>query len=386
MDDLERLDGAGIGGNWLPLSSEHDSIHTLSDTTARLPLDVHAIVMEWVYRSSQHDCLDYRTLLACARVCRSWTPIAQRLLFRRVPYSDDRDADYFFQTSHYEKLIRTLRANPHLATCVRCVYLNLWSGSRQTVVDETMVALLELCPAVKGVVFAREVKNTARTDALEARLRALPLRPIFLQAYGNARVLLRISELWPSVRMLDLREKGSVLDVIPIALPRGVESLCLHRDALEWNTQEDNICGVRHLEMYYLTGPCYRKLCVVGLLVRIRTLKIEGGFPPPDVWEHCTQLEGLEFDMLPEVALSLPRTLRYLVYGAGSRPWEGKTDARCIAAALPALVSLKLVTCTRSATAIQFATLERACRDCGVEFDVCEDALTLPNPRNVDWI
>ncbi|KAI0041762.1 hypothetical protein FA95DRAFT_653484 [Auriscalpium vulgare] len=70
------------------------------------------MVIEWVYRSSQHAIIDYHTLLVCALVCRAWTPIAQRLLFRRIP-------EYYFPTSNITLLPRTLRASPHLASHVR---------------------------------------------------------------------------------------------------------------------------------------------------------------------------------------------------------------------------------------------------------------------------
>ncbi|KAI0039313.1 hypothetical protein FA95DRAFT_1035792 [Auriscalpium vulgare] len=77
---------------------------------SQLPFDLHVLFIEWVYRHSQADMTDYATLAACALVCRAWTPVAQRLLYRRLPGK-------FFVGK--ERLIDTIRRNPALGTHVR---------------------------------------------------------------------------------------------------------------------------------------------------------------------------------------------------------------------------------------------------------------------------
>ncbi|KAI0043019.1 hypothetical protein FA95DRAFT_503791 [Auriscalpium vulgare] len=110
-----------------------------------IPLEIQLLAIEWVYRLSQHLETDYDTLLACALVCRTWRPIAQRLLFRRVPRQPRSQKRFDGSPLGFKLLVDTLRACPHLAAHVRSIYLTLDSP------DAVDAALLEVCPHIAGV-------------------------------------------------------------------------------------------------------------------------------------------------------------------------------------------------------------------------------------------
>ncbi|KAI0045449.1 hypothetical protein FA95DRAFT_1680452 [Auriscalpium vulgare] len=124
----------------------------------KVPLDVQVIVIEWVYRSSQHRAIDYPTLCACALVCRSWTPIAQRLFLRRVPVPDPYIEVQRFPQIIIDFILRTLRAAPSLAAHIRSVICNLAVAFDSDAEDDD-VTVLALCTNTDSILFKRPLSH-----------------------------------------------------------------------------------------------------------------------------------------------------------------------------------------------------------------------------------
>ncbi|KAI0045471.1 hypothetical protein FA95DRAFT_1607707, partial [Auriscalpium vulgare] len=168
---------------------------------AKVPLDVQFLVIEWVYRSTQDHTIDYRTLRVCALTCKAWTPIAQRLLFRRVPYGT---LDFFRPDKRtIACLLRTLRAAPHLAAHVRTflksAYLNL-----EITWQKLELTALALCAYVQSVVFVDLLRTSNVIPELYTRLEAIPIRPKFICITAEASQINRVIKIWPSVRALQV--------------------------------------------------------------------------------------------------------------------------------------------------------------------------------------
>ncbi|KAI0037819.1 hypothetical protein FA95DRAFT_1367147 [Auriscalpium vulgare] len=162
-----------------------------------LPLDIHTLVIEWVYKASQYTAVDHRTLRICALVCRAWTSIAQRLLFRTLPYPDFSDG-HGDTSPPVLSLLRTIRASPRLAEHVTAVNLKLCRPRVYPSDGVNRVALLELCPNVKCINILGDIWGDT-LDAYEARLRALPILPTFLSIKGWYTEVARIVHIWPSL-------------------------------------------------------------------------------------------------------------------------------------------------------------------------------------------
>ncbi|KAI0045463.1 hypothetical protein FA95DRAFT_123746 [Auriscalpium vulgare] len=189
---------------------------------AKVPLDVQFLVIEWVYRSSQHRRIDYRPLRMCALICKAWTPIAQRLLIRRVPNGT------LETRSHDERpivcLLRTLRAAPHLAAHVRTflksAYLNL-----DTDWQEQELTALALCANVQSVVFVGLLRTSNVSPELYTRLEAIPIRPKFIRITAEASQINRVIKIWPSVRALQVFAWSCTQADLPVQMPRALQAL-----------------------------------------------------------------------------------------------------------------------------------------------------------------
>ncbi|KAI0038196.1 hypothetical protein FA95DRAFT_1613564 [Auriscalpium vulgare] len=365
---------------------------------AKLPLEVEIAIIECVYRLSQAEAVDYATLCACALVCRAWTPIAQRLLFRRVP-SADPDFD---GRDKLPLLMRTLRTSPHLAAAVRSIFLSVFLANATSDISAD-VELLELCPHIQNVRVQDLLDGYAMFSALEARLRAIQLRPVALRVWGEFSFVALFLRAWPNIRVLDL--VGATPSDIPDALPSisasgSLQALSINDMAwslsindMAWSLVPNNdFNAVRDLELIrpaWHEAEWIEQLHRSNLLRGIHTLRIMGSFPPQDVLERIARLESLVFDQLPEEDVVFPRSLRHAGYhpretSSGS---EGVKVASYVVAGLRALPDLKLVTATRFAQPAQLAALEEVCRDRGVEFQTYRTPHHFPNPRwDVDWI
>ncbi|KAI0041772.1 hypothetical protein FA95DRAFT_653525 [Auriscalpium vulgare] len=156
---------------------------------AKVPLDVQVIVIEWVYRSSQHQEIDYPTLRACALVCRSWTPVAQRLLFRRVPVPNVSAYFYRIPQITIDLILRTLCAAPYLAAHVRSVICNSEGTDPNSKAND--FAILALSTRVDSIFFLERV-----SPALVSLLSTFPVHPTYIFVNGKSSLVNRVIDIW----------------------------------------------------------------------------------------------------------------------------------------------------------------------------------------------
>ncbi|KAI0041865.1 hypothetical protein FA95DRAFT_1610664 [Auriscalpium vulgare] len=344
-----------------------------------LPLDIQVIIIELVYRSSQHLAVDYPTLLASALVCRAWRDIAQRLLFRRIPFPD---GNYQWKpVSTIELLLRTLRTSPHLAVHVRAIHLTLWC--RRSIAEDTAnIDLLELCPHVTGIFFAESLFVKAWDPHMEARLRAIPLRPLSLKVWDERWLVSRILEMWPSPRALEvlLRDIFNSDHVGLVPVPSSIEALSLPAaDAPKMLLPVNGLPALRHLDLLRPVWAIAGSLRTLAPFTRLKTLSIQEPFPPQEILDELGQVESIVCDELPVEVVVLPRTLRH----TGCHLFNNCMETSFLELALRTADGLQLSTCTFVEL---LKTMEAGCRDRGVDLALYESWDSFPSAHHVDWI
>ncbi|KAI0042173.1 hypothetical protein FA95DRAFT_610938 [Auriscalpium vulgare] len=350
---------------------------------AILPLEIQILVIEWVFRASQHARIDYATLRACALVCRAWTATAQRLLFRRI--SPDPYNDYH---RRIPLLIHTLRTCPHLSAHVRSVRLGPPMLQKDPAAADGTIAMLELVPHIEGITFATTLSRQDWSADLEARMRALPLRPAFLALGGEPTVVNRIVKMWPTIRVLatstlrrPIHAARRTLRVLPT-----VQALTLHSSNIADLSPKVPLPALHDLTLLhpFWTNPVHSEhLRAVGVLSQIRILQLRGAFPPQDVIDDLEQLEGLIIDGPPAQTVSLPKSLHHFGYHSDR---DTRADTGIVTAALCGLPNLQRVTVTRQGHPDMRSALEEMCRSCGADFEMYESADSFMRPRHIDWI
>ncbi|KAI0050073.1 hypothetical protein FA95DRAFT_1555984 [Auriscalpium vulgare] len=348
-----------------------------------LPVDVQILVIEWVFRSSQHKLIDCATLCACALVCRAWTPTAQRLLFRRIQclFLQDR-------MCNIRLLVSTLSIRPHLAAHIRHIQV-AWPAHPPDY-GNVCLRLLELCRHVEGISFSYGVNNNKALSAeMDARMHAIQLRPALLYVGGLDKFIGRtIVKMCPGARVLVFQA------LYQHPLPPTVEALEIY--AGEFLALSKPILPLlRHL---CLMTPLWsdkelgEHLISAGFLpqlqsLQLRSLNFESVFPPSEILEQLTQLKSLVVSTLPEQHITLPASLRHVgFHDLGYRGSGVSVRAELAVDPLRALPELRLVTVTRSVEQHVRAALEGMCRDKGVDFGTYESADCFQKPQNIDWI
>ncbi|KAI0043364.1 hypothetical protein FA95DRAFT_1609439 [Auriscalpium vulgare] len=349
---------------------------------ATLPLDIQIMIIESVYRSSQHAAVDYPVLLACALVCRAWRGIAQHFLFRRVPYS----AGFYHwkpdRPTTMHLLLRTLRTSPHLAAHVRVIHLRLCLGGDTD--DDNDIALLKLCPHVTGIFFTESLILHSALSSVEARLRAIFLRPLSLKLWGEERLVSRIVQMWPSVRMLDVHvwntSKPNDAWLFP-QVPSSIESLSLMAaDTQNLLIPENGFPALVHLELARPVWEDAGSLHALFAFSSLKTLSICGLFPPQGILTELRQLESLVCDDLPRDSVVLPLTLRHFGHHSFDDVWE---DTSFLDLALRTADGLQLFTCTSMQL---LKKMEDACRDGGIDLALYQSPYCFPSAHHVDWV
>ncbi|KAI0038241.1 hypothetical protein FA95DRAFT_1277381 [Auriscalpium vulgare] len=325
---------------------------------AIVPPEIQAFVVEWVYRLSQHRLkIDYNTILACALVCRAWRPIAQRLLFRRVTPG-----------VRVKRLLRTLRACPHLAAHVRSLHLTL------TQADAVDATLLEVCPNVAGLHMEVGAQYTQFTDM---RQLAIPQHITSVTLSGSPYDVDAVLQLWPGLPALEIDDvlvyEDAPDDPPLVRIPSAVSSLSLHPYVITQILATDRDLPALHdlefNEPHWSSTEWPPILRASGLLPKLRTLVLTGPLPPNDILEQLEQLDSLVINALPDGAVSLPKSLRHIGYHHHIDVWTySPNDASFLLAALRALRRLELVTVTRKKLPVEtLAEIGDVCRELDVE-------------------
>ncbi|KAI0061930.1 hypothetical protein BV25DRAFT_1826219 [Artomyces pyxidatus] len=193
-----------------------------------VPFELHPGIIEWVYRSHWHQGLHrdyvarcaYATLSACSLVCKAWRPVAQCLLFRRIPR--------LLTAYQALRFIASLRSNQRLGTHVRSLQIleltrTDWPKRTPLVNIEHAISILELCPQVLDICLLFSAKFTSYDFF---RIRSLDLHPTRLQFLIMTPQFYEIASLWPTVRFMTCGEDDDPLPSAPTQpAPFTLESL-----------------------------------------------------------------------------------------------------------------------------------------------------------------
>ncbi|KAI0051939.1 hypothetical protein FA95DRAFT_1675484 [Auriscalpium vulgare] len=359
-----------------PIDPSRCPPHPDTIMAVEVPLDVQIIVIEWVFRSSQHASIDYTTLRACALVCRAWTPTAQRLLFRRIFCLTLKEKGH----CRMQLLFDVLSTRLHLAAHVRSIQVYCPPEA-----DDVCVRLLELCPQVEGISSPYYISDiNAFRAGFDARPHAIQPKLVLLDVAGTDNSITGVVQMFPSARVLILRAAG----YSDYLLPPTLEALEIHAGS------------ARRCLPLSMPLPALRYLCLVrpkwsdnalcehlistSILPQIQSLQIRGQFPPQGILEQLIQLKTLVVETLPEQNVKLPRLLRHVGY----HTVEASPDVRAELAVNPLrmLLELQLVTVTRSVEQHVRAALEGMCHDKDIDFASYETPYFFQEPRNIDWI
>ncbi|KAI0039599.1 hypothetical protein FA95DRAFT_1612442 [Auriscalpium vulgare] len=242
------------------------------------------------------------------------------------------------------------------------------------------IAVLELCTRVEGINLYNQAYGGAWDPVLAALLRALPLKPMFLEVTSNQESVGRAIELWSSIRALSV-SAWSTSDVLPdIRMLHGFRALSVQAQDIEWLLAPGKgLVALRELNMMvpvnlWASALC-RQLSASGVLPQLRVLNIKGDCPPQNILEPLTRLERL----LPERHVAFPQSLRHLGF-------IGMLEARSTVAGLRMLPNMQRVTWFSCPPEDQLTMMKDVCRELGLELEIYLDFLVSPGPWPLDWV
>ncbi|KAI0058438.1 hypothetical protein BV25DRAFT_1919321 [Artomyces pyxidatus] len=350
-------------------------------TSATLTFDVHVMILEWGYRSTQCYRFEYyrKTLVDACLVCKAWTPVAQSLLFRRLCTSVRGIIG-----DSAPMLLQAITDKPVLGTYVRSPIIH------HRDVPDTIISLLALCPQLVKLTF--EFPYASVTSAQLAQIEKMNLGIQVLEIGGP--LLVKLAKIWaPTLRfvhILDRDDGGPMRPPAPPSSPmslQGVKVTYPHTLSVlaPWLFQSDTRF---HPVFYPQIGPSFL-LCEASL----RNLDSwVGGItsltcytvPPASTLKLLTGLEELIIHCLPRSSFKLPPTVRH--FGIHLALWyESSITWDVLITSVIPHPFLQLVTVTRLEDE-KLASLEHACRDNAVDFVVHRDLLAFPRSQYVDWL
>ncbi|KAI0048086.1 hypothetical protein FA95DRAFT_1605519 [Auriscalpium vulgare] len=355
-------------------------------TPLPLPFDIHARIIQFVYITSQSHEVDYETLSACALVCMDWVDLAQRLLFRHIPYQA---VDHRWCLGlRGDFLLRALIMRPHLGAYVLSILIILDNFSYPMPDNPTWFAILRCCPHI-----AQLRLDGAYTSALQ-KLLALSMHPTVLSVTLPT---MKVVTLWPSVRHLVL-ETGSGGSPPSIALdfplPAQLRSIA-YVDAVHFrsaNLPEPATAAhysAEELDVGRLCLPEHRTggICSIGDSLRILACTVA---PSNEDFHRLTRLELLVLGVPPSYPVVLPRTLRH--FGHHAKLAETVAVAQRLARLVSALADesalpeLRTVSVAVSSKEEVVQAFERLHKLRGAEVLVYADPDSYPRARYVEWI
>ncbi|KAI0047062.1 hypothetical protein FA95DRAFT_1559496 [Auriscalpium vulgare] len=332
-----------------------------------LPFDIHTRIIQFVYILSQSHDVDYRTLSACALVCKQWAAPEQRLLFRRLPRPSNTGDD---DSGPYLRHAGPLESSPRSPSPART------SGHTG---DTVSLPLLRYCPHIAQLRLVGELLPSVQRVQ---DLRELGLHPSVLvfAAPVEPDVLHAVLATLPSVRHLVMEQAAGNLE---LKLPPSSQLLSIKFfNAIDF----DKLCmlpaptvpadiSFQDLHLGYLHFPGNMTSVERGVARNLRSLTAWMVVPSNDTLEQLTALESLVINKLPSEPLVFPRTLRHFGFHAqqdygGFQSYGMARSLRELAASLSesALPELRLVTVTRCSEQYVRHALEEASTARGTEF------------------
>ncbi|KAI0047563.1 hypothetical protein FA95DRAFT_1679004 [Auriscalpium vulgare] len=342
-----------------------------------LPYDIYVEIIDWVYRSTQH-CLrvDYRTLRACALVCKVWTSPAQRLLFRII-----------YPEMLKPALLNALQHNALLGTHVRSI-----EAFNYGTIDKAF-ALLALCPSLSALSLCT-TGEPSDTIILVERMRGLCLQLKHLDIrVDHLQCALPFVRIWPDLQSLKVyisHPEHDVPDITPpLKTPRRVAVNLTYPETARWLLEAADTSALRELQVSGFDRWDLRFMYALSRTPALENLKslflIDGALPPQDVIVCLVRLETLVFALCPAEDVVLPQTLRHVGYHAIPRDvW--RPPIRYLLKTLQGLPVLHLVTATTELLTTDLKDLTRACEDMHVDLELYSSYRMHRRMHNVDWI
>ncbi|KAI0041243.1 hypothetical protein FA95DRAFT_1565566 [Auriscalpium vulgare] len=358
-----------------------------------LPFDIHARTLQFIYILSQSHDVDYRTLSACALVCKDWTAPAQRLLFRRIMGpSDTVRADEWLNRAA-PVLLHAFTSRPHLGTYVRSIAIHalpIW------------VEVLRRCPHIAwlrligdGPLLSWEflhslsalgvrpsvlvVPGLADRNVVHAALAALPsVRHLVKEAFEDGGAERLNPELPSAAQLLSITSGDTTIDFSKLCVQPTTMSATeilfedLDLDSLYFG---DIMASVGH-----------------GVARNLRALTTYT-VPSDALLKELTALESLIMGGLPSkvIEFTLPRTLLHFGFHAyysnrGYGVYKMAQSLKILTAALSEPPNLRVVSVTRCSHSPVRHALKGASAARGVDFVEYVDPAAYPQARYVDWL
>jgi hypothetical protein len=360
------------------------------------------MIFTWARLASepQKESADFKTLAASACVCKAWRASAQALLFRDIPIS----------LCHQQRsfLIRTLSDRPDLGRHIRSFGMEItsppvpWGLSatsnvsskryRRMVTD--FIKILNHTPNLSRL----SIDIDGEFDRADIRkLQSIRLNHIQIlnwEGRPTSSALYQFLALWPSIR--HLRVDSLDLDPLPNDhRPLSLRSLCVRDEPSEcfmtWLLPTPTCDQDPLRELHLESGvPSYEALKNIQMYAHNLHLLMVDKIPPQGFLDALTSLKQFSFCQLPRIPLHLPRSVQQVRFhakyprqldlpklngshiGASAEVDECKNaiEAGHLIRALKELPNLFIVGATCEIPEKVRASLERFCREAGVELAI----------------
>lgn len=371
----------------------------------RLPVELIDMIFTWARLGSRQETADLRTLLASCRVCKAWQAPAQALLFRDIPIS--------LCHGRRSLLIRSISDRPDLGRHIRSFGMEITSPPvpwgrdhvpkerskryRRMILD--FITILTHAPNLTrlGIDIDGEFDAADISSLLSVNLRHIEV--LNWEGRPTSSALYMLLALWPSIRYL--RIDSLYLDPIPDdPCPPSLRSLCVRDNISEgfmrWLLPTDDEEPLRELRVGG-SLPSWRVLKDVQPHAHTLHVLTVDRIPPQSFLDALIALKELTFCELPRTSLDLPRSLLRVMYHVKCPPQrrqhhgdadgqrngpqvdsEGDNsrsrgdETRFLIKALKELPNLSFVGAACQTPETTLASLNKFCREAGVEFFVCD--------------
>ena len=381
--------------------------HDLTDMgwPAQLPLELIEMIFNWARLGSRQETADLGTLLASCRVCKAWQAPAQALLFRNIPISLCHRRRSLF--------IRSISNRPDLGRHIRSFGMEITSppvpwgrdrlskerSQRYRRMISDFITILTHGPNLTRL----SIDIDGEFDAADiSTLLSVNLRHIEVlnwEGRPTSSALYMLLALWPSIRYL--RIDSLYLDPLPEdPRPPSLRSLCVRDNISEgfmrWLLPTDDEEPLRELRVES-SSSSWRILKDVQPHAHTLHVLTVDRIPPQSFLDALIALKELTFCELPRTSLDLPRSVMRVMYHVKCPPQRrqhhGNADGqhngpqldsegddsrssgdetRFLTKALKELPNLSSVGAARQTPETTLASLNKFCREAGVEFFVCD--------------
>lgn len=331
-----------------------------------LPAELVLLILEQAYYD-RRGFPDWHTLSACARVCTSWRPLAQRLLFHQVVVPGIHQTSST-RESFRSTVLSTSDGGRELASYIRRVDVTI----RGPEDEDNLVQLInhchhlyELVLRASGVHALRDVTMHALGSPLVID-RPTPIRALFLSCGIQSPILYQLLAVWPTIQFLRIGTELAALPPKTLETKAKLYELVLYRlpsvRAMEWMLSASD-GSLRILECQVVPDARYDTILDAHTR-HLQSLRVFHQTLRSRTFIHkCVNLQELMLAQLSRFLPlgELPETLEHVAF----RQLPGVSDAisTSIISAVDKLPRLRLMSCDASARQSEhYPALEEKCR------------------------